>query len=114
MRRGRSARILEKNIRDKLEELGFETSTVSMRDGFTMFMVEKGQKRLLVWIRCSPITEKAINLYKKITGKYVVSGYLTLKFYEPSDYIPLPGQLNAIKVNSIEDALKKILEVLSK
>jgi len=105
---------LEYKIRNKLKELGYETGTVSMRDGFTMFMVEKGQKRLLVWVRCSPITEKAINLYKKITGKYVASGYLTLRFYESTDYVPLPDQLNAVKVNTIEEALEKILDFMSK
>ena len=106
-------RVLEKEIRDKLEALGIRTGGVSRRDGFVMFIAEKGDKRVFVWLRKTPITEKAISRATKTISKYTIDAVVTISFYEDADYTKIPSELNLTKVRSIDEAvttIKKLVE----
>ena len=105
----RSARVLGTRIKLELERLGFKVYPVSTRDGFYMLMVERSQKRLLVWIRTSPITERALRLFERMASKYVKDAVLVLKFYERADYVPT--QLSSRRVSSGEEAVGCIAEL---
>jgi len=105
-------RVLEREIRDKLEALGIRTGSVSKRDGFVMFIAEKADKRVFVWIRKSPITEKAVKRAMKTIAKYTIDAVLTLSFYEGADYTKIPPQLNLTKVRSVDEAVATIKKLI--
>ena len=104
----RSARVLAWNIRNKLRELGIPSYPASSRDGFVFIMVEYRDKRLLVWIRTSPITSKALPLAKKIAGKYEKADLFVLEFYEEIDYAEGWKTLDIAKVKAVEEAVEEI------
>ena len=68
--KGVSEKELAVLVRNELKARGIETGEISYRDGFRMFMAEKGRRRVAVWIRTTPITQKAVRLASKILSKY--------------------------------------------
>jgi len=70
---------LEAEVRSRLEGLGLKTFDVCRRDGLTIFAVEDGKKRLLVWIRNAPITSIALDMFEKKISKYQHDGVLIIR-----------------------------------
>ena len=60
---------------------------VSKRDGFVMVKISKDGEEMIVWIRQTPITSRALKLAKKIAGRYSVDKKILLKLYDYADYV---------------------------
>jgi len=108
----RSVREVMYMIREKLEERGYRTYDISYRDGFTIFMVEAGDKRVIVWVRKSPLTSKALELFKKIVGKYEYDKVMILRTEKTADLIKLPEELKPHIVTKADEALRCIEDML--
>jgi len=106
----RSARVLAREISMKLSEAGIPTYPASLRDGFVFMVVGKGEDRVLVWIRTSPITRKAITLSKKIISKYQHKDLIILEFYEQADFNEPEAHIE--KVSNVDEAVKCIRKYL--
>ncbi|MEX0569064.1 MAG: hypothetical protein Q6363_007910 [Candidatus Njordarchaeota archaeon] len=61
---------------------------ISKRDGFVMIKITNNNKEIIVWIRQTPITHKAMILAEKIVSKYHSDEKILLKLYEYADYVP--------------------------
>jgi len=72
-------KVVEAEVRSRLEELGLKTFDVCRRDGLTIFAVEDEKKRLLVWIRSAPITSIALSMFEKKISKYQHDGVLIVR-----------------------------------
>jgi len=81
--RGRS---LEEQIAEKLLErfVGF---FVSRRDGLVLVKIKVKDKTVLVWIRASPITEKALRLYNRVASKHHFDEAWLFKLKREADYV---------------------------
>jgi len=81
--RGRS---LEEQIAEKLLErfVGF---FVSRRDGLVLVKVKVEGKTVLIWVRASPITEKALCLYDRVASKHHFDEAWLFKLKREADYV---------------------------
>ena len=108
----RSARVLAREISSKLRKEGMPIHPVSLRDGFVVVAVGRGENRMLVWIRTSPITKKSCELAKKIIGKYQHKKSIVLEFYELADLVE-PKEMHIEKVGNTDEAIEAIKKHLS-
>lgn len=106
----RSVRRLDYNIRKIIEEkTGYKTLQLSERDGFTIFTVEN-TKRIIVWVRSSPITRKALVLFNKIIANYEYDDIIVFRTNKKPDYMKTPKEYRI--VYSVEELLKTIQDVI--
>lgn len=110
--RERSARVLAREISSKLMNEGVPVHPVSLRDGFVVVAVGRGENRVMVWIRTSPITKKSCELAKKIIGKYQHKKSIVLEFYEQAD-LAEPKEMHIEKVGNTDEAIETIKKHLS-
>ena len=62
---------------------------ISRRDGLvTIKIVDNGQT-VIVWIRQSPITENALNAFKKLIARHKYDRLVLLKLYNVADFVKL-------------------------
>jgi len=108
--KGKPVREIMAKVRGELEMQGVRTGTMSLRDGFTMFMAEKGDKRVAVWLRSAPITPKAMEIFNKMISKYTIDGVLIFRLDERPEQTAVPYKL---KYPSTEkDIVKTIISEL--
>lgn len=59
----------------------------SRRDGLVLLKLDIKGKTALVWVRASPITQKALHLYDKITSKHEYDTAILYKLRKEADHV---------------------------
>jgi len=83
MVRGRS---LEERVAGELLER-FEGFFASRRDGLVLVKLNMEGRTVLVWVRGSPITEKALRLYDKVASRHQFDEAWLFKLKKEADYV---------------------------
>lgn len=65
----------------------YQGAFISKRDGLVIIKIRTDGKTEIIWIRQRPITDKALNLFKKIISKHKYDKLTLLKLYEGADYV---------------------------
>jgi len=77
---------LEERIARKLLEV-FSGFFASRRDGLVLVKLNVNDRTVLVWVRSSPITENALQLYDKFASKHRFDEAWLLKVRDVADYV---------------------------
>jgi len=78
------------------------------RDGFVIVKLEKDSETWLIWIRTSPITDRALRLFKRITERHKYDRLVLLKEDARADYVTFKELEDAkIVVVSVGELLKQ-------
>ena len=75
----------EEYAEELIRRLGGEF--VSRRDGHVIIKVREGDATVIIWVRQSPITEKALNLFKRMISKHSYDKLVLVKLYDRADYV---------------------------
>jgi len=80
------SRSLEERVAEELLERsrGF---FASRRDGLVLVKLDAGGRTVLVWIRGSPITDRALRLYDRVASKHRYDEAWLLKLRRAADYV---------------------------
>ncbi len=81
--RGRS---LEERIAEELLKR-FRGFFASRRDGLVLVKLDVGGRTVMVWVRGSPITERALRLYDKVVSRHHFDEAVLLKLRREADYV---------------------------
>ena len=81
--RGRS---LEERAAEELLRC-FRGFFASRRDGLVLVKLNVGGRTVLVWIRGSPITDRALRLYDRVAAKHSYDEAWLLKLGRGADYV---------------------------
>jgi len=103
--RGRS---LEERMAEELLE-SFGGFFASRRDGLVLVKLNVGGRTVMVWVRGSPITEKALRLYDKMVSKHDFDEAMLFKLRREADYVSF-GELEkrfGRVVFSLKDLVRK-------
>jgi len=83
LERGRS---LEERMAEKLLER-FEGFFASRRDGLVLVKLNVEGRTVMVWVRGSPITERALRLYDKVVSRHQFDEAWLFKLRREADYV---------------------------
>lgn len=65
----------------------FEGFFASRRDGLVLVKLDMGDKTVLVWVRGSPVTERALRLYDKVASRHCYDEAWLFKLKKEADYV---------------------------
>ncbi len=77
---------MEREIARKIIEK-YNGEWVSKRDGFVMVRIVREGEEIIIWVRQTPITERALELAKKMCGKYSHDKKILLKLHRYADHV---------------------------
>jgi len=60
---------------------------ISRRDGHVIVKLRENSKTAIMWIRQSPLTEEALELFRRIVKKYNYDRLILMKLYGIADYV---------------------------
>jgi len=93
---------LDFELLEELQQCGVRYTIVSQRDGFVMIKVCINDETWIIWIRNSPITEKAYVLAKKILNKHKYDKLIITRINEKiADHISFK-ELNELKAEILQ------------
>jgi len=88
---GRGRSLEERVAREILKH--FEGFFASKRDGLVLLKLNREGKTILVWVKGSPITEKALRLYDKVVSKHEYDKAILFKLKKEATIYSLYPQL---------------------
>lgn len=101
---GRTSSSLEGEVAEQIL-MRFKGGYVSRRDGLHIVKVEIGGRTVVVWIRKTPITRKALNLFWKYVGKHEYDELVILKLTTAADAVKFEELKKFKVIKSIEELL---------
>ena len=60
---------------------------ISRRDGLVAIKINDNGQTVIVWVRQSPVTENALNAFKKLIAKHRYDRLVLLKLYSSADLV---------------------------
>jgi len=83
----------------------FKGGYVSRRDGHHILKIEVGGRTVVVWIRKTPITRKALDLFWRYVGKHEYDELVLLKLTTAADTVKFEELKKFKVIKSIEELL---------
>ena len=65
----------------------YQGGFVSKRDGLVTVKINDNGQTVIIWIRQTPITDKALNAFKKLIAKHKYDKLVLLKLYDSADLV---------------------------
>ena len=65
----------------------YQGGFVSKRDGLVAVKINDNGQTVIIWIRQTPITDKALNAFKKLIAKHKYDKLVLLKLYDAADLV---------------------------
>jgi len=86
----------------------FRGFTVSRRDGLVVVKLDVCGETWLVWVRGSPVTQSALDLFERVARRHRYDRAVLLKTRDVADYVTY-GELRSrgLEVARLEELLKQ-------
>ena len=74
-----------------LEDSGMQVESISMRKGQVMLLVERGDERVVLWVRKNPVSQRSLEAVETILSKYFYTSRILVKTTGRADYTSPKG-----------------------
>jgi len=100
---------------DRLRELGCRVEFVSRRMGHEILLIERGDRRVLLWLRSSLVNRRALDLFNRITKDFEYDTVVVTKKSVHANPARLPENWIVVDLSSVksdDEALSRILDAV--